>query len=275
MLQFEAEVLANRTVAPAWKEMALRWAAEAGPPLPGHFVTLRSTRGYDPLLRRPFAIASFEERGREGPAVTILYQVRGPATALLSDLGPGSTVDLLGPLGRPFPDPLPGESPLLAAGGVGLGPVLFLARRLASRGKAAPFAVGFRTASALPDIAFPPGTVLCTDDGSAGERGTPLDWMSHNAPQGAARLLACGPAAMLAAAARLARERGWSASLSAEQWMACGVGVCMGCVLPRPAGAGFLRACADGPVFGLDEIDWEAEARRSAPPAAAAKGGRP
>jgi dihydroorotate dehydrogenase electron transfer subunit len=67
---------------------------------------------------------------------------------------------------------------------------------------------------------------------------------------------------MLAAIARLAAGRGWKASLSAEQWMACGVGACMGCVLPRPAaadgsGQGFLRACADGPVFELGDIDWE------------------
>ena len=54
---------------------------------------------------------------------------------------------------------------------------------------------------------------------------------------------------MLAALADLAAARGWAASLSAEQWMACGVGACMGCALPRADGKGYLRACADGPVF--------------------------
>ena len=61
---------------------------------------------------------------------------------------------------------------------------------------------------------------------------------------------------MLAALAALADKRGWAASLSAEQWMACGVGACMGCALPRADGLGYLRACADGPVFEAAAIDW-------------------
>lgn len=270
MLQFDAEILLNRTIAPDWKELLLRWDPGAGRPEPGHFLTLRPGRGKDPLLRRPFAVASYEEGRAEGPSVSVIYQIRGPGTRLLANLGPGATVDVLGPLGRTFPMPATGESPILAAGGVGLGPILYLARRLeelravaGSPGQApVPFVIGFRSAALLPDLPFPPGLVPCTDDGSAGYRGTPVDWISHNASSGARRIYACGPAPMLAAIARLASARGWKASLSAEQWMACGVGACMGCVLPRPSAAdgtsqGFLRACADGPVFELGDIDWE------------------
>jgi len=283
MLQFDAGILSNRTIAPDWKELILRWNPGAGRPEPGHFLTLRPGRGSDPLLRRPFAIASYDAGRGEGPSVSIIYQIRGSGTRLLADLGPGATVDVLGPLGKPFPLPTAGESPILAAGGVGLGPVLYLARRLeelrtaasaaavpgaaqASDGSTsqapAPFVIGFRSAVLVPDLPFPPGLVLCTDDGSTGFRGTPVDWIAHNASSGATRIYACGPSPMLAAIARLASGRGWKASLSAEQWMACGVGACMGCVLPRPAAAGgasqgFLRACADGPVFELGDIDWE------------------
>jgi dihydroorotate dehydrogenase electron transfer subunit len=159
---------------------------------------------------------------------------------------------------------------------VGLGPVLFLAAELDRMARTASpaaeflpplFLAGFRTKAAIPSIAFPDGARICTDDGSAGFGGTPLDWVSHNVPEGTRagagvpagpRVYACGPAPMLAAAARLARGRGWEASLSAEAWMACGVGACMGCALPRSGAAGYLRACHDGPVFGRDEIDWEA-----------------
>ena len=290
MLQFDAGILSNRTIAPDWKELILRWNPGAGRPEPGHFLTLRPGRGSDPLLRRPFAVASYEEGDGNGPSASIVYQIRGQGTRLLADLLPGATVDVLGPLGKPFPLPVSGESPILAAGGVGLGPVLYLARRLeelrtAAGGAAsaagavphpaavpadaapanaapAPFVIGFRSVALVPDLPFPPGLVLCTDDGSAGFRGTPVDWIAHNAPSGATRLYACGPSPMLAAIARLAAGRGWQASLSAEQWMACGVGACMGCVLPRPVAAdgapqGFLRACADGPVFELGDIDWE------------------
>jgi dihydroorotate dehydrogenase electron transfer subunit len=63
---------------------------------------------------------------------------------------------------------------------------------------------------------------------------------------------------MLASLASLAKDKAWPASLSAEQWMACGVGACMGCTLPRADGRGYLRACADGPVFEAGAIDWEA-----------------
>lgn len=273
MLQFDAEILSNRTIAPSWKELILRWNPGAGRPEPGHFLTLRPGKGSDPLLRRPFAVASYMESAGNAPSVSVLFQVRGPGTRLLADLGPGAAVDVLGPLGKPFPLPVPDESPILAAGGIGLGPVFFLASRIeelrtadgASRGEGsptAPFVIGFRSAELVPDLPFPPGLVLCTDDGSAGFRGTAVDWIAHNVQSPGTRIYACGPGPMLAAAARLASARGWHASLSAEQWMACGVGACMGCVLPRPAAAsgapqGFLRACADGPVFELGDIDWE------------------
>ncbi len=263
MLQFDTRILSNRPLGPSWMELCLAWDPRAGRPEPGQFLTLRPGRGFDPLLRRPFAFASYLDSGPEGPSASILYQIRGQATGLLADLGPGASLDVLGPLGKGFSLPQTDEVPILAAGGVGLGPVLYLARTLA---KAAPedstaapvFLAGFRSAAAIPDIDFPPGTILCTDDGSASYRGTALDWIAHNAPIKGSRIYACGPGAMLAALARLARERAWPAELSAEQWMACGVGACMGCALPRPAGAGYLRACADGPVFSRDDIAWEA-----------------
>lgn len=262
MLQFDTRILSNRPLGPSWMELCLAWDSRAGRPEPGQFLTLRPGRGFDPLLRRPFAFASYLDSGPEGPTTSILYQVRGQATRILADLGPGASLDVLGPLGHGFSLPKAGEVPILAAGGVGLGPVLYLARTLAGKtakagGPASDFLAGFRTAAAIPDIDFPPGTILCTDDGSAGYHGTALAWIAHKAPADGPRIYACGPGPMLAALARLARERAWPAELSAEQWMACGVGACMGCALPRPAGAGYLRACADGPVFGRDDIDWE------------------
>jgi dihydroorotate dehydrogenase electron transfer subunit len=282
MQQFDSLILANRPLAPGFRELVLEWRTEAGRPRPGQFLSLRVSQGYDPLLRRPFAFSGFSEAEAGQPRASIIYQVRGRATLLLADLAPGASVDLLGPLGNGFPEPAifaaEASSPLLAAGGIGLGPVLFLAtelemaRRAAggaaggtaraggtaagmTAAPAAPFVIGFRTAGAIPDIALPEGAVLCTDDGSRGFKGTALDWIAHNAPEGRVRLCGCGPSPMLAALAAHARARGWEASLSAEQWMACGVGACMGCALPA-RGGGFLRACADGPVFERDAIEW-------------------
>ena len=271
--QFEAEILENRAIAEAWRELVISWDKAAGEPVPGQFLTLRTSAFSDPLLRRPFAFSSYKANVSGGaPAASgalrasIVYQIRGGATRLLSERSSGSAVDVIGPLGKGFSLPLPGERPILAGGGIGLGPLLFLSEALSSperlRAGAHPplLVLGVRSASQLPSIALPPGTVICTDDGSSGFRGTPVDWISANAqaaaPDAPIRLYGCGPLPMLAALAALAAQRAWPAALSAEQWMACGVGACMGCALPRADGRGYFRACSDGPVFDAALIDW-------------------
>jgi dihydroorotate dehydrogenase electron transfer subunit len=276
--QFEAAILENARIADSWRELVFTWDEGAGEPEPGQFLTLRVSSFSDPLLRRPFAFSSYRRAipgnvaaDAEGARASIVYQIRGGATRLLSELAPGARIDALGPLGKGFGLPADDERPIVAGGGVGLGPLLFLAERLSSPERKAAglprpiLAIGFRSVSLLPSIALPEGAVICTDDGSAGFHGTPVDWISRamaeghgEGPDGSVRLYGCGPLPMLAALADLAAERGWPARLSAEQWMACGVGACMGCALPRSDGLGFLRACADGPVFDSGDIDWRA-----------------
>ncbi len=263
--QFDAEIIENRPVTESWRELVLSWDGLAETPAPGQFLTLRVSPYSDPLLRRPFAFSGFVGRAAgEAPRASVIYQIRGGATRLLSELAPGARLDAIGPLGRGFPQPGAEETPILAGGGIGLGPLLFLASALAEIGEAPLLVLGLRSLSLLPRIELPEGAVLCTDDGSSGFRGTPVDWISRERPESrpsgggaAVRIYGCGPAPMLAALSGLAGDRGWAASLSAEQWMACGVGACMGCALPR-SGGGFLRACADGPVFDAGEIDWKA-----------------
>ena len=262
MKQFDAEIIENRAVAESWRELVLSWQEEI--PLPGQFLTLRVSPYSDPLLRRPFAFSSYRRAfssypgasARQGARVSVVYQIRGGATRLLAELAAGSKVDVIGPLGKGFPEAIADETAILAGGGIGLGPLLFLADRMAAAGRPHRLVLGVRSASLLPTIALPEGTVLCTDDGSSGFRGTPVDWMRANPPAGRVRLYGCGPAPMLAGLAALAAEKRWGASLSAEQWMACGVGACMGCVLPRADGKGYLRSCTDGPVFEASEIAW-------------------
>ena len=261
MKQFDAEILENRAVADSWRELVLSWDEAAPEPLPGQFLTLRVSQFSDPLLRRPFAFSGFQRAGDATPAkASVVYQVRGGATRLLSQLAPGSRIDTLAPLGTNFPIPMPGEMAVLAGGGIGLGPLLFLADTLSAAGRPPLFVFGVRAAALLPAITLPSGRILCTDDGSSGFHGTVVDYLARNAPPppkgGRLHLYGCGPGPMLAALAALAADRGWAASLSAEQWMACGVGACMGCALPRADGKGYLRACTDGPVFEAADIDW-------------------
>lgn len=279
MLQFDAEILENRRLSADFFRMELAWEPGAGRPLPGQFLTLRAGEGSAPLLRRPFAFSGFSD-SKGSPRASFIYQLRGPATRLLSEKRAGDAVDVLGPLGRGFPAAADfaaeGSRPLLAAGGVGLGPLLFLAAALEpsrtgspkpgasqfapSLFATTPLVLGFRDSGAVPELDFPRGTEICTDDGSAGFHGTPTDWISYCGPLGEPgknrRVCACGPGPMLASLARLVAERGWRGSFSAEAWMACGVGACYGCAIERADGRGFYRVCADGPVFDSREVKW-------------------
>jgi dihydroorotate dehydrogenase electron transfer subunit len=271
MLQFDAEILENRRLSADFFRMDLAWDPGAGRPLPGQFMTVRAGEGSAPLLRRPFAFSGFSDL-RGSPRASFIYQLRGPATRLLSGLRAGDSLDVLGPLGHGFPAAADfaaeGSRPLLAAGGVGLGPLLFLAAALegtpslfATTPLLAPALVlGFRDAESVPELDFPRGTEICTDDGSAGFHGTPTDWISYcgplEKPRENRRICACGPGPMLASLARLVAERLWRGSFSAEAWMACGVGACHGCAIERADGQGFYRVCSDGPVFDSQEIKW-------------------
>lgn len=265
MRRFDAELLENRELSRDYRKIEAAWPEDAGVPGPGMFVTLRVSGATDPLLRRPFALSDYDPgSGR----ISFIFQIRGPATRLLSERRPGAVLDVLGPLGRGFPDPAPGSRPVLLGGGIGLGPMLYAARDFGSRaaegGWEAPLLVlGFRTEAQVPDIEFPEGTVICTDDGSSGFRGTAVegaeraDAGGRYGPDAPPAYYACGPAPMMAALDRRAASRGAPYWAAVEQWMACGVGACMGCAVRLKDGS-FARACAEGPVFDGASIDWGA-----------------
>jgi len=312
MRQFNATVAINRAIAPDWMHMAFEWPSDLPAPKPGQFFTALPPAvepGAGTILRRPFAFAGFEEaltekdsslRPRLSYAHSI-YQVRGPGTRALASMQPGSSIDIIAPLGNAFPYPERGERAIVAGGGIGIGPMLFLAEQLgtgayASAGESgdagagkdtnessATLVLGFRSASLIPfsgsfSAAGLPSwkrllekAFFSTDDGSAGTHGTVRDalevlWLQASGLKGLGKksldqkkwhLYGCGPGSMLASLAQFAAQNHMHAHFSAEQWMACGVGACHGCVLPAVSG-GFLRVCADGPVFEARTIDWEA-----------------
>jgi dihydroorotate dehydrogenase electron transfer subunit len=227
---------------------------------PGQFVMLSpgalgAAPRTDPLLPRPMAVY----RG-SGDEVEILYKRAGRGTALLADARPGERVRLVGPLGRPFPAPLPGERALLVGGGTGVASLYELARRLLPATEMA-ILLGARSAGDLmgrADFEAIGGRVrVATEDGSAGERGLVTDLLeSELARGGAARVYACGPTAMMRRCADLAAAGGAAACASLENHMACGFGVCLGCAVPV-SGGGFALVCRDGPVFSTGDVVWE------------------
>ena len=258
MKQFSGTIISNTPLCDGYFEMEFSWEKGVQPPEPGQFFTVRTADSSVPLLRRPFAFSAFNENSR---TASFVYQKRGPGTGLLAAKGGNDVIDLLGPLGKPFVLPEKNQTALLVAGGIGIGPVLFLGTRIRNANIPAILVFGCRTAANVPaSAAFSAlNPQVCTDDGSRGFKGTALDYCSTLSKTivPSTVLYACGPHPMLKGCHAFARDRGIVCHVSVEQIMACGVGACMGCVVKVNHEPGFARACAEGPVFDSSEIVWE------------------
>ena len=276
----EAEVLAHDAF-PA-DQFVLRLAAPdcAAAALPGSFVHLRC----DPMLpmRRPLSLMRADARGGW---IECLYKAVGDGTRLLTQRQVGERINVMGPIGRPFKrDPGRGQ-PLLIGGGVGMPPMIFLASTLRSSPSASPFVIlGSEVQfpfdprpSQLVVPGLPAGVIgampLLDDWGIpsrlASLQGFPgchdgyvtdlarqwLDGLGDDA-RAQVEIFACGPHPMLAAVAALARDYDLPCQVSLEEYMACGVGGCAGCVVQVQTsdGPAMKRVCVDGPVFDARQV---------------------
>jgi NAD(P)H-flavin reductase len=254
-VQRVVEVIGRRSVN-AYVELTLAAPEIAERAAPGQFVAFAVGGPLSAaLLRRSIAIA-----GAGDGVVTVVVAPHGPGSTWLAGLRQGDTVDVVGPLGRPFPLPEPGTPSLLVGGGYGAAALVGLAERLRASGSAVTAIAGAASAHRLCSVeelrAVADDVVVTTDDGSAGRRG----WVSEPAADriGAAGVVyACGPMGMLRAIGELATARGIPSYVAVEESMACGIGVCMTCVLPIVGEDGrtrFSRSCTEGPVFGGDRV---------------------
>ncbi len=224
---------------------------------PGQFAMVKVTDGIDPLLRRPFSIHRLVPGG--SGEFEVLFRVVGEGTRRLAAVHVGERLDVLAPLGRGFR--VEGARPLLVGGGVGVAPLLFLAEAFLARGVVPKLLLGGRADrdvlchADFGCLAVP--YALATEDGSLGEAGlvTRLLERELKEPTPGTAVFACGPTPMLAAVASLAARHGVPCQVSLEAHMACGMGACLGCVLPGTREA-YVRVCKEGPVFDADEIDW-------------------
>jgi dihydroorotate dehydrogenase electron transfer subunit len=231
---------------------------------PGQFISV-AVDANGTLLRRPFSIFDVSRHGPWAGTIEIVFDVVGPGTKWLSERTKHDSVDLVGPLGRPFPLPAQHVPCLLIGGGYGAAPLLYLAQVLQQEGLRVDMILG----AASQERVFNPieakrvsaSAIFTTEDGSLGVQGVVTDVMDRAIESsGAGVIYACGPMPMLAAVARRAKEQGIPCQVAVEEMMACGVGVCWTCVLPyrRKGVYENLRGCVDGPVFNGARIDWDA-----------------
>jgi len=270
--QTTAPVLANSALSRDTYLVRLETSAMAQSIRPGQFVMLRMPKGTDPLLGRPFALydTHLHENGQP-TAIDVVFLVVGKLTRLLAELTAGDALEVWGPLGNGFPEPLGDQQVSLVAGGIGQTPFLAHIRELLGTrgyGGMAPkrrvqrvsLYYGVRSAdlaAGVDDFQDAGATVhLASNDGSIGRPGFVTDLLAkHEAPQ---HLFGCGPEPMLHALANQAARRNIPCHLSLETPMACGVGICFSCVTPVKTSDGwdYKRVCVDGPVFDANCLRW-------------------
>ena len=219
---------------------------------PGQFVSVY-TRDGSRLLPRPISICEVEP---EEERLRIVYRIAGEGTREFSSYESGDPIDIMGPLGNGFPQE--GENVFLIGGGIGIPPMLELAKQLNCEKQ---IILGYRDENLfLRDEFEAYGEVfVATEDGSVGTKGNVLNAIRENGLT-ADVMYACGPTPMLRALKAYAEENHIRCYISLEEKMACGIGACLACVcktkkVDSHSNVHNKRICKDGPVFLAGEVD--------------------
>ena len=248
-LAMDGKILEHCCIGPQMYRLLVHCPAIARQSRPGQFVQVRVERG-QLLLRRPISLADADAAAG---TLTLIYRVVGKGTAAMAGLQPGDTINCLGPLGHGFS--CTAEKPLLVGGGMGIAPLLFLAKAFAGR---ASILMGGRSAEEM----FWPGLYdklvqdifITTDDGSMGTKGFTVTLLPQLLQKGTFdQVFVCGPEIMMRCAARIASEAGIACEVSLEKRMACGLGACLSCSIDTTDGQR-KKVCKDGPVFPAQEV---------------------
>ena len=219
---------------------------------PGQFISVYSRDG-SRLLPRPISICEVEP---EEERLRIVYRIAGEGTREFSSYESGDPIDIMGPLGNGFPQE--GENVFLIGGGIGIPPMLELAKQLNCEKQ---IILGYRDENLfLRDEFEAYGEVfVATEDGSVGTKGNVLNAIRENGLT-ADVMYACGPTPMLRALKAYAEENHIRCYISLEEKMACGIGACLACVcktkeVDHHSNVHNKRICKDGPVFLAGEVD--------------------
>lgn len=245
-MQVIYEIVSNERVAQKTWKMILKGDTSAFT-TPGQFANIALEGKY---LRRPISVCDYDSE-----TLTLLYDVVGSGTAQMSGMQSGEKLNLLTGLGNGFNTKIKCSKPVLIGGGIGVAPLLNLAKVLREAGKEPAVVLGFNTAADIvlekefTDMGFK--TIVTTADGSYGIKGFVTDALRGD-DMVYDYFYACGPLPMMRA---LCKELPINGQLSLDERMACGFGICMCCSLETRGGA--KRICKDGPVFVKEELIWK------------------
>lgn len=199
-------------------------------------------------LRRPFSTANFEHG-----TITVLIKKRGKGTEYILNLKKGDSIEFSAPLGNCFK--LENKKTLLIGAGIGIAPLFYLSKKLHLKGIQTYLAAGFLN----KDEIIQGADFVSTDDGSNGNKGSICDYLdkliTELKPE---KIISCAPHPVLKIIAQKAKEHNIDCDVCMEKIMACGIGVCRGCVIKVYKDDKIVNAtiCKDGPVFNSKEVVW-------------------
>jgi dihydroorotate dehydrogenase electron transfer subunit len=222
---------------------------------PAQFVELQVPGDASELLRLPFSI--YRAHASDG-TVDLMYQVLGGGTRRMAAMRAGEATDLIGPVGSSWNPPSDAHHALLVSGGLGAAPLVMLANELKDAGTQVDVCMGAPTSNRLvarEDLESCAAVHVATDDGSEGHAGFCTDLSEQLLSSDEFDYVAtCGPYPMERIVAAQAKSHGVYCEASLETMMACGIGVCLGCVIDTTEGK--RRVCVDGPVFDAGKVVW-------------------
>lgn len=246
---FQAVIVEHCTIGKEIKKIVLHTEC-ARACKPGQFLHIKIGKQSDPLLRRPISISDVDVAH---DTITLIYRIVGKGTELLADYMPGEELDCMGPLGHGFT--IQGERPLLVGGGMGLAPLIYLARSLCPR--PTQVLMGGRTETELFWTELFQEVCdqlhITTDDGSMGVQGTVIDLLHKLSKEEYDMIYTCGPRPMMEAVATWAKQQHIPCQVSLEEHMACGMGVCLVCTCATNDGKR-RKVCTEGPAFWAEEV---------------------
>ncbi len=248
----QAVIISQEEIAPEIYSMWLKTDKVASYAKAGQFISVYCNDG-SRILPRPISICEID---KDNQALHIVYRIAGKGTAEFSKCVAGEKLDIVGPLGNGFP--LGEKKAFLIGGGIGVPPMLELAKQLECDKQ---IILGYRDNNLflLDEFKKYGDVYVATEDGSVGTQGNVIDAIKANALE-ADVIYTCGPTPMLRALAQYAEENGMECWISMEEKMACGIGACLACVckskeVDEHTNVHNKRICKEGPVFNAKEVE--------------------